>query len=178
MEEFYRKWLKLQEPKSNISSEPVVYEPTDIIYESPQLMLIVEKGIHKRQRVFRLDDHMYYFKIVPKGHTGMPLLSEMLDFLHSGFIHVLTELKRFYKPTDYNICYMTLFQKPMINGLNTGGIHLQSPSAATDLTDRTLSMLSQYLLSNQSLVLNNSFQVFFKILSIEHVKYLQNNQPR
>ena len=46
-----------------------------------------------------------------------------------------------------------------------------------EITDRVLSMLYQYLLSNQHLQLDKTFQIYFKILSIEHSKYKQ-SQPK
>ena len=45
------------------------------------------------------------------------------------------------------------------------------------MTDRVLSMLFQYLLSNQALELNESFQIYLKVLSIEHSKF-KAAQPR
>ena len=53
----------------------------------------------------------------------------------------------------------------------TGGFDLQDDDSALEMTDRVLSMLYQYLLSNQSLELNESFQIYLKILSIEHSKF-------
>jgi len=38
------------------------------------------------------------------------------------------------------------------------------------MTDRALTMLSQYLVSNQSLKLDSSFKVYLKVLSIEHMR--------
>ena len=37
------------------------------------------------------------------------------------------------------------------------------------MVERILSMLSQFLISNQSLEINNSFRVYVKILSIDHM---------
>ena len=64
-----------------------------------------------------------------------------------------------------------------------GGFDLQSDDSAMEITDRVLSMLYQYLLSNQSLELNESFQIYLKILSIEHsqfrsLKPIQRNRPK
>ena len=39
------------------------------------------------------------------------------------------------------------------------------------MTNRLLSMLSQFLTSNQGLRLNDSFQIYFKLLSIDHMNY-------
>lgn len=186
MEEFYRRWLGIQTApnqgsdsnEQEIPSRPASPEnASNILYETPELKLIVEKGMHKRQQSFRLQDHMFYIKIVPK-EDDLPLLSSILDFLHSGFIHILDQIKHFYNPSDHNIAYMTLTQKPMVNGLCTGGFDLQSEDAAAQMTDRMLTMLWQYLLSNQSLMLNDTFQVYLKILSIDHVRFRQNNPPR
>lgn len=189
MEEFYRRWLNIQQQTSSKqkqqkssnqeqASRPISPDnASDIVYETPELKLIVQKGFHKKQKMFRLQDHLYYIKIVPKKEQ-LPMLSSILDFLHSGFLHILDQIKHFYAPQDHNIIFMTLTQSPMVNGLCTGGYDLQSPDAAAEMTDRMLSMLWQYLLSNQSLVLNDSFQVYLKILSVDHMKFSQNNPKR
>lgn len=66
----------------------------------------------------------------------------------------------------------------MVNGLNTGGFDLQNPDAAAEMTDRVLSMLNQYLLSNQSLQVDETFQVYLKILSVEHMEHKNANKKR
>ena len=42
------------------------------------------------------------------------------------------------------------------------------------MTNRLLTMLSQYLTSNQGVRLNDSFQIYFKVLSIDHLNYKKN----
>ena len=96
-------------------------QPSDIVYENDFLRLKVEKGSFKKQKNFRLQDHLFHFKIEQKKtHESLPLLSEIFDFLHAALLHVLESTKTFYKPEDHNIAYLTLHQEPMINGLNTG----------------------------------------------------------
>jgi len=100
MEEFYQRWLKLQTKNdSGIGTQTAEVQktPTDIIYENSQLKLILEKGVHKKQKIFRIEDHLFYVKIVPKTKNELPFLSDILDFLHAGFIHILDEIKLFYK---------------------------------------------------------------------------------
>ena len=121
---------------------------------------------------------MFHLKIIPKETTASPLLLDILDFLHAGFLHILDEIKQFYNPEEHNIAYLTLHQKPMNSGLCTGSFDLQSPDSAGEITDRVLSMLAQYLLSNQSLALNDTFQVYLKILSMDHMDYRKTNPPR
>ncbi|MBM3938030.1 MAG: hypothetical protein FJ333_05155 [Sphingomonadales bacterium] len=143
MEEFYRNWLALQgyvNPEyGNISNEedgnnsddvgqvqePHSQEnlpdnPAGVIYETQELQLIVERGIHKRQQRFNLQDQMFYLKIIPKGNNEMPLLMNILDFLHNGIVYILEEISKHFKPDEHNMAYLTLIQRPMVSGLNTG----------------------------------------------------------
>ena len=103
------------------STSTVPQQPSDIVYETDALKLVVEKGTFKRQKNFRLQDHLFYFKIVSKKpNESLPLLTDLYDFLHAALLHVLESLKTFYKPEDHNVAYLTLHQEPMVNGLNTG----------------------------------------------------------
>jgi len=92
-----------------------------IIYQNDKLQLYLEKGDHVHQIRFRLQDHLFYMKIRllnPKNEP--PLLRDIVEFLEMAFNHVLKEIRRFYKPEDHNIAFLTLYQEPMISGLNTG----------------------------------------------------------
>ena len=103
------------------STSGVPKQPSDIVYETDALKLVVEKGSFKRQKNFRLQDHLFYFKIVSKKpNESLPLLTDLYDFLHAALLHVLESIKTFYKPEDHNVAYLTLHQEPMVNGLNTG----------------------------------------------------------
>ncbi len=103
------------------STSGVPKQPSDIVYETDALKLVVEKGSFKRQKNFRLQDHLFYFKIVSKKpNESLPLLTVLYDFLHAALLHVLESIKTFYKPEDHNVAYLTLHQEPMVNGLNTG----------------------------------------------------------
>lgn len=55
----------------------------------------------------------------------------------------------------------------------SGGYDLQDPEAAAEMTDRVLTMLSQYLVSNQALEMNNSFQIYMKVLSVGHMRQIK-----
>ena len=50
----------------------------------------------------------------------MPLLSDILNFLYVAFNFILSQLKNFYSASDKNIAFLTLFQAPMTNALNSG----------------------------------------------------------
>jgi hypothetical protein len=51
----------------------------------------------------------------------------------------------------------------------SGGFDLQETSS--EMVQRVLKMLEQFLISNQTLKLDESFKVYLKILSIEHMKF-------
>jgi len=156
MEEFYRKWFHLQENEnpeySELQSETATEDPvpaaiesenesesgsenkdkgqtddqaTEIAYENSDLKLYVQRGVFKRQKIFKLSDQMYYFKLDIKSETS-PLLSSILDFLHAGFLFILRQLRKKIRPDEHSVCYMTLYQHPMINGLNSGSYDLHS----------------------------------------------------
>lgn len=59
-----------------------------------------------------------------------------------------------------------------------GGFELHEDTSATEMVDRLLAMLNQYLISHKHLQLDRSFKVYIKILSSGHSaqKSLQNSQ--
>ena len=139
MEAFYKNWYakNIKQKKqqggadnevpstSAANNEPILSavpkQPSDIVYETNALKLVVEKGYFKKQKNFRLQDHLFYFKIIPKHRNDhLPLLSDLYDFLNAALLHVLESIKTFYRPEDHNVAYLTLHQEPMVNGLNTG----------------------------------------------------------
>ena len=134
MEDFYNQWLdRFAENRRRFviqtggDEDPaqvthhIPQQPSDIVYENDSLKLIVEKSSFKKQKIFRLQDHLFKFKIVhKKPQEQLPLLSELFDFLHAALLHVLESVKSFYRKEDHNIAYLTLHQEPMVNGLNTG----------------------------------------------------------
>ena len=93
--------------------------PSKLSYENNNLKVTVNQTVHRQEKRFRLQDHLFELKIVPKSDT-MPLLSEILFFLHAAFTFIMDKIRKFYNPSDHNIVFMTLIQSPMVNGLNTG----------------------------------------------------------
>jgi hypothetical protein len=85
-------------------------------------------------------------------------------------------LRGFYDPNDHNIAYMTFFQEPMINGLNTGAFEIHEGS--TEMVRRLLMILNQFLQSNQSLRVNETFKVYIKVLSVSHMNEKASKKPK
>ncbi|MBM3939195.1 MAG: hypothetical protein FJ333_11165, partial [Sphingomonadales bacterium] len=87
-----------------------------------------------------------------------------------AFLFVIQNIRKFYDPQNSNIAFLTLSQSPMLNGLNTGGFLIHDDIASTQMVDRILAMLNQYLISYKTLQQNRTFKVYLKILSTEHSK--------
>jgi hypothetical protein len=96
-----------------------------ISYENDIFELILQKTNHIRQKKFNLEDHLFHMKIrLKNANAPPPLLRDVLDFLNIAFNQILTNVRQFYNPQDHNVAYLTLFQTPMINGLNTGNFFI------------------------------------------------------
>jgi hypothetical protein len=99
-----------------------------------------------------------------------------MEALVEGFNYILSNLRNFYDESHHNMAYMTLYQEPMINGLNTGAFDIQEN--ASQMVDRLLRMLNNFLISNQSMQVNETFKVYIKILSIDHMNHKKQNPKR
>ena len=134
MESFYTKWLQQfakktqpylvrggQDTLDQTIPQASLNHPSEIVYENQSMKMIVEKAGFKRQKVFRLQDHLFKFKIVQKKQgESLPAIDNLFDFLHAALLHILESIKTFYNAEDHNVAYLTLHQDPMVNGLNTG----------------------------------------------------------
>jgi hypothetical protein len=132
--------------------------------------------MHQRQKIFRIEDHIYYIKLRVKQGQEAPLLVDILEALVEGFNYILSNLRNFYDENHHNMAYMTLYQEPMVNGLNTGGFDIQEN--ASEMVDRLLRMLNNFLISNQSMQVNETFKVYIKVLSIDHLNHKKQNPQR
>lgn len=96
-------------------------------------------------------------------------MQDLLEIFEQTFTYILKHLRAFFNLNNHNVAYLTLYQEPLVNGLNTGGFDIQEDSKKS--VDRLLAMLEQYLISNQELSLNKSFKVYINVLSIDHDRY-------
>ena len=155
--------------RRNEESAKIVTNPNDLVFENEALKLTIVSAVHKQERKFRLSDHMWHLLLLPKKQSNkMPLLTDILNFLYVAFNFMLQQLKKFYNPKDKNIAFMTITQTSMLNGLNSGGFELHNDTSASEVVDRLLGMLNQYLISHQKLQLDKSFKVYLKVLSSDH----------
>jgi hypothetical protein len=102
------------------------HKPKDInfdevkVFENNEIILYVKKAFQQRQKRFRLQDSLFHIKVKVKKNVKIPLLRELADVLQEAFTFILRHIQTFFPKEDHNIGYLTLYQEPMINGLNTG----------------------------------------------------------
>jgi hypothetical protein len=118
---------------------------------------------------------MYHIKIKVKENTTQPLLFNLLDIFEKVFTFILRHLQTFFDSEDINEVYLTLFQSPMVNGLNSPAVRLQEDPK--EVVQRVLDMLFRYLRSdnNIDLEINDTFTVYVHVLSIDHVQFKKTN---
>jgi len=90
------------------------------IFENKSLKVYIYKATHQRQKNFRLLDQMYHIKIEQKNKNQSILLRDLLELFDKIFKYILSHVKTLFNLDDHNIAYLTLYQTPFVNGLNTG----------------------------------------------------------
>lgn len=158
-----------QATKLQTNSDAHLFLQKTPLYENEHIKVYVVKDYLKRQKIFKLDDHLYSVKVELKdGHP--PLLTSLLDILRIAFEFMIKTLKNFYSEEDKNIMYMTIYQDSMQSALNSGGFELHG-NQPENMVNYSLNMLNRFLNSNATMKLDNSFCVYFKVLSVQHVNY-------
>lgn len=94
---------------SNISDN---FSKKDIIFENNELIVYVTRQMFKRQKRFRLEDHLYVLRFQVKT-SKPPLISSLLDLLKKSFLHMTNCLKAQYDAAHKNLIYLSIFQRPM-----------------------------------------------------------------
>jgi hypothetical protein len=102
------------------STSKDVTKQTDIVFENDKFKLYVLKEAFLRQKKFNLQDHLFHIKIDLKNANDKPYLKDILDFLEQGLFFIMDNIKKHYNENDANVCFLTLYQEPMVNGLNSG----------------------------------------------------------
>lgn len=146
------------------------------IFENDSFEVFMVKTYHKRQTKFKFEDAIFHVKINIKNHREPPLLKDILDAMQSIVNFALSTLKSFVNPSLKNICYLTIFQSPMIRGIKSAPFNLSEDTAQG--TSNLLSKLNRYLVSNNELTLNETFILYVNILSLTHSQFLARARRR
>jgi len=83
---------------------------------------------------------------------------------------MLIELKQHYNSEETNLVYVTLVQNGMDSSLNSGAYNLQQEEPK-NILHFIMNMFNRYVNSNENIELNSGFQIFYKVLSYNHVMW-------
>ncbi len=152
-----------------------IYSKGTIVYEDEFYKVHVKATAHKRFSKYRLSDHIFNVWIT-SNIASPPLIFDLELVIETALMHILDQLKDVYQSRlNQNQIYITVVDKSILNGLNSGNYSLATPSKK--IVRWVLSMLYNYLKSNQTLQLNPSFKIQIKVLSSRHVLDLEKNRP-
>ncbi len=146
------------------------------IFTDSNFSVYVKSVAHQKSNRYELSDHLYKLTIEQKNADPPALLLDIEDPLREGIIHILNKLKEVYNSANHHQVYLTIIEKNILNGLNSGNYSLNAPSKK--IANWVCSMLYNYLKSKQTLTLNESFNVKIKVLGVRHILDLLNNNKR
>ncbi len=154
-----------------------IYKRGKIVFEDDLYRVFVKAVRHKKVTRFSLSDHLFTVWVETKQlmNNEEPLLFDLEFALEKGLIEILDRLKAVYDSQyNQNQIYITILEKNMVNGLNSGNYSLHTPSKM--IVRWVLSMLYHFLKSNQTIRLNESFKIQIKVLSFRHTQQLEKNK--
>ena len=100
-----------------------------------------------------------------KKKVNSPLyLSSVENILEKALLEILKSLKNSYEQEKESICYVTICQKTLVNPIRSGTYHLQENSL-NGLVNHIMTSFNRFLNSNKELKLDDSFEIYFKVLS-------------
>ncbi len=155
-------------------NEESLLSGTDI-FEDSFAMFDVKRAVFKRNLRFGIDDHLYNLNITGRRRQT-PFVSNIAKGLKTALIRLLNGLKDLYDKNNYHQVFVTVIEKNITRGLNSGNYDLATP--ASIIANRVLSMLYNYLKSYQTLRLNPSFKVQIKVLSMRNMKHLRRSKRK
>lgn len=123
---------------------------------------------------FRSDDHLYKLYFTTK--TPEPILfSSIEEILGQSLQKILDHLQAKYTNDKDALIYLTINQNDLVTGIRSS-VHVLRENTIHSMVQAVMSTFHRFVNSNQSLKLNHSFEVFFKVLSGIHVQYSKNRR--
>ena len=150
------------------------YERGTIVFSDRNVEITVQSVRHQRNTRFRTQDHLYQININPRRRSA-PLLLSLERAIQEGLTTILMRLKQSYPANLHHQIYLTIIERNILHGLNTGNFDLNSPAPL--IINRALTILHSYLKSKQTLRLNDSFKIQIKVLSHAHTRHMERTKP-
>lgn len=87
-----------------------------------------------------------------------------------GFAFLKSDFSFFFIPEPETLLYMTIYQNAMTSAIQSGAFQL-GKNQANNMVHYSMNMLNNFLNSAENLRLDDSFIIYFKTVSAEHVNY-------
>lgn len=143
-----------------------------IVHEGNGYVMTVSQRDFAENIKWHVDDRIFTVKVRSTEKDGShPLISDVLKGFDYCVKEVVSQLQNAYE-NEYELhqIYVTISEHGthlIVHGLNTGRFALEGPPA--DVAETTVSILQNYLRSNEKLDLENGINIDFTILGIPHV---------
>ncbi len=146
------------------------------MFENDLFEIYIMKSFHKTQSNFKFQDAMFHVKIHVKNLESSIFFKDILNILEKIVQFALENLKFFVDLSYENICFLTIFQNPMLRGIRSTPFNLNED--ASKGTANLLAKLNRYLVSNNELKLDESFLLYINILSLTHAEVLKKRKRK
>ena len=172
-----------EENSSEADTDNNLYKEPTVVYEDSNVKAVIQKTHLKRQKVFSLSDHLYVAKILPKHNMPdkkNPFVLNLLSVFKQIITVIVIALRDYYdsnlteeerqNPENYHQqIYATLIGSSLSRGINSGNFSLRSD---TDLICYSIcNSVLNFLQSYEEVRLDNSWQLYFRVLSVGHLRY-------
>lgn len=145
------------------------FDNDTIVVENSDLTGHILRTFHRHQKIFQSEDHLYKFYFTPK--TKSPILwSSIEDILLQSLDAIIKHLQQKYLSDPDCIIYFTINQDNLVTGLRSSP-HVLKHNTVFDMVQNVMSTFHRYINSNQNVELNDTFEVYFKVLSGLHVNW-------
>jgi hypothetical protein len=101
---------QLQQPQQLAQDNSSWFEAETKVFENEDFSVFIQKQDHKRQKVFRLEDHLFVMRIKLKNHKKPPLLSSIRNIIEETMTVMINDLKNHYNSEESNLIYVTIKQ--------------------------------------------------------------------
>ena len=97
----------LPQPQQLIVDNSSFFEEETKVFENDYFSVFIQKQDHQRQKVFRLEDHLYVMRVKLKNHRNPPLLTSIRNIIEETMTIMVNDLKNHYNPEESNLIYIT-----------------------------------------------------------------------
>ena len=152
---------------SDSDGEDYVYSPPSandntFVFQNRTFSVRLQQIGHSRHSQFNYSDHLYNLSIQNKKSKQFKIRS-LFRVLYNSLSTAIDNIKEKYDTNTYeNQIYGTIIQSGILNGLNSGGYSMATPTVR--IVSHMMNMLENYLQSHENLTLHNSFKIQFKFL--------------